>query len=173
MPTASLTDILQHHLSYEISMLLATYLRLEQPQKDDVIKNALIEAFCVHARLLVEFVSNQQGVRAREFTDSQHAPGTNIRPELITKLNTQIAHITFKRTEIEVEKIGPNERFELLVGVLTSLQTFARHLRPEFTATWNSMPWVTFIAPSRFSPQQGATPSTSNHITTQSLTITP
>jgi hypothetical protein len=42
----------EYHLDYEIWMLEQTYTRLRD---DEVIKNAIIESFCVHARNLLEF----------------------------------------------------------------------------------------------------------------------
>ena len=38
--------------------------RITAPHQDQVIVNALIDTFCIHARQLTDFFNNRQGVRA-------------------------------------------------------------------------------------------------------------
>ena len=46
----------EYHLNYEIWMVEETY---KKRHADEVIKNALIESFCVHTRNLFEFFAEQ------------------------------------------------------------------------------------------------------------------
>ena len=91
-----LLEILQDHLPYEIDMLLGTFRKLELGVVDDMVRNALIESFCIHARSLIDFLNNQRGVRASSFTNRSYVPFRDgkIRASVITKLNTQVAHLT-------------------------------------------------------------------------------
>jgi len=50
-----LIQAFEHHLVYEVNMLRNIYLLLLLPVFRDSLANALIESFCVHARVLIEF----------------------------------------------------------------------------------------------------------------------
>ena len=64
---ASLKEIVGHHLHYEVAMLFATYNKLTDGVTDGKIANALIESFCIHARLINDFLGNWgQGVHAKK-----------------------------------------------------------------------------------------------------------
>ena len=53
-----LIEIYNEHLPYEIDMLRSTYIHLTaNPPPVGVVKDALIESFCVHARSLLDFFS--------------------------------------------------------------------------------------------------------------------
>jgi hypothetical protein len=101
--TTILEEIAKKHLPYEIDMLRQTYRKLVEGQvPDEVVGNALIESFCVHARSLLDFFESRPNKRdddyvATDFT-SIFVPRINqsIDPfkTLRTKLNKEIFHLT-------------------------------------------------------------------------------
>jgi hypothetical protein len=111
VPDQILTDIFNEHLPYEIDMLRETY-RLLTPTTPatDVYKNALIEAFCVHARSLLDFFMYRK--RETDVVASNFATGfipqlnDVIEPlkTLKLKLNKQIFHLTKSRKIVEADK---------------------------------------------------------------------
>lgn len=127
-------EILGEHLPYELWMLEETFTRLNQSKTDVVLTNALIEAFCIHARQLLEFFENKQGRKAKEFTGGSYAAAhlgalTKLERD---KLNTQIAHITGKRTADSVDKIDQILRAKFLRALMKEANDFKKQLAPEF-----------------------------------------
>lgn len=57
--TTKLDFFLTVSLPYELWMLDETFKRLNEPLTDQVIANALIESFCIHARQLIDFFENR------------------------------------------------------------------------------------------------------------------
>lgn len=132
-PDATDQEILGHHLPYEFSMLQGTFVVLAKDEHDTIITNALIESFCIHARLLIDFFNNRQGRRANDFTGGTYtATHVGSLTDVKTKLNTQIAHLTGGRTTNSSQKIGPADRGNLLTALESEAQNFAAHLAPEF-----------------------------------------
>jgi hypothetical protein len=130
---ADLKEIFQLHLVYEGGMLAETHARLKARTYDDpVVVNALIESFCIHARGLIDFFNGRKGVKASSFTEPTYKPFPNgqISSGLIQKLNTQIVHLTLKRTT--TDKIDDDDRDELLVGITAELNNFVKHLTKEY-----------------------------------------
>src|SRR5476649_2883387 len=107
-----LIEYLQQHLAYEIEMLNGTYVRIPRVKGNDndaILKNALIESFCLHARALFEFFRKESA--RHEYTEA-HYQFFNRESSFSQKLNTQIAHLVFEgRTTEEEEKIGARDRF--------------------------------------------------------------
>jgi hypothetical protein len=66
-------DILGHHLPYKFEMLQGTHATLAKSVHDTIIYNALMESFCIHARLLIEFFANKQVRKAKEYTGGTYA----------------------------------------------------------------------------------------------------
>ncbi|WP_292631546.1 MULTISPECIES: hypothetical protein [unclassified Novosphingobium] len=126
-------DILGHHLPYEFHMLQGTHAMLANREHDTIIANALIESFCIHARLLIEFFENKQGCKAKDFTDGTYAAAhLELLGHLKTKLNTQIAHLTDKRTTDPNDKITLDDRSKLLAALAKEANNFATCLAPAF-----------------------------------------
>lgn len=132
-------EIVRDHLPYELDMLAGTFAKLEQGAADTIVRNALIESFCIHARSLIDFFNNEQGVHASVFTADSYVPFSQgkIRSVLSEKLNTQIAHLTLRRTSDSARKIDDVARRELLDGLASALRDFTQHLKPEYAALWN------------------------------------
>lgn len=139
---ASTQEILQEHLRYDVDMLEGTFRLLNELIGDVIIGNALNESFCIHARGLIEFLTNHnKGVIAASFTDDQYAPfrSGRVSKALVDKLNTQIAHLTLKRTLDDTEKIGPADRQEIIAKIRLALDEFERHLKPELKVFWTGV----------------------------------
>jgi hypothetical protein len=123
------------HFGYEVGMLTETYKRLATLRiEDPILANALIESFCIHARILIDFFNGRRGVKAKEVTLETYQPfqSGQVRQALTEKLNTQIAHLTLKRTSVASEKIGPDDRKELFDAIMAELQIFMMHLKKEY-----------------------------------------
>lgn len=153
-------DILGHHLPYEFEMLQGTHATLAKSEHNTIISNALIESFCIHARLLIEFFTNKQGRKANEFTGGTYA-ATHVGSlgHVGTKLNTQIAHLTGGRTTDLNDKIGPADRSKLLAALEQEAQNFAKCLAPAFQGMFTPPTQTTLILVS-------GQPSATNHIMT-------
>ena len=135
---AKLVEVIERHLPYEIGMLFSTYKRLEAGEPDHDVRNALIEAFCIHARNLIDFLKGKRkGVRARSVTDG-YTPfaGTKIDRALTKKIEDQIAHLSIGRTSDPNEKIDGRVRSVLLWAIATELVEFQRHLKPQYRTAW-------------------------------------
>jgi hypothetical protein len=132
-----LPEILEIDLSYEVDMLITTFARLEQGGTgDQILNNALIESFCIHARGLIDFFNGAKGSPVQSFVDGNYVafPRGQPRGDLIKKINTQIAHLTSDRRSRD--KIDVADRRELLVVLRAEVQNFSRHLKPEFSSGW-------------------------------------
>ena len=141
--TMTHAELFERVVVYEFWMLIETRNALATGVEDRVIRNALIESFCVHARGLVGFFLDRDGAKASEFTDANYAPFKNgrIAQSLLVKINTQIMHITFSRTTDPGKKIGLADREELFTAVVSELSNFLRHAKPEYQALWGLTPW--------------------------------
>ena len=110
------------HVYYELSMLRYTYGKLLEAEKfialDPTARqkaipymNALIEAFCIHARNLYEFFQStgeSDTLKARKFADGFYRPlpSNTERKRIIKKIHKQIGHLSKKRTSVPAEQIG-------------------------------------------------------------------
>lgn len=134
------TELLHVHVRYEIDMLSGTYQRLKKPIEDHVVGNSLIESFCLHARSLLDFFNNEQGLHASEFTSEKFSAlnpeALGIPNSVCRKLNTQIAHLTKKRVADAKEKIGPEHREQLFQGLTKAIHSFEEHLLPPHRERW-------------------------------------
>jgi hypothetical protein len=134
------------HLPYEIEMLRFAHKMLQEPHHDKMIANSLIECFCIHARNLIDFFyedkpDNAKDAVARHFTDrSSYCPFAGKSPKepgalgrLYAKVNKQITHITYDRTDIDTEKIGPEDRRDLRDLIENEINNFRDHIRTPYT----------------------------------------
>ena len=105
-------DIIENqlkHLGYELDMLVYTFDKLllvehlvERSLQPGQV-NALIEAFCIHARNLDEFFQGSgrgDTLKAETFADNEYTPlaSDKDRKELVRKINKQISHLTQQHT---------------------------------------------------------------------------
>jgi hypothetical protein len=135
------------HVGYELDMLVYTFdkLLLVEPlvtrsfQAGQV--NALIEAFCIHARNLDEFFQcSGQGntLKAATFADSRYKPRPNDkeRKNLLSKISRQISRLTEQRTSVADEKISSADRAMLYSILIAEADNFTRHLQPHLRPAW-------------------------------------
>ena len=90
------------YLDYDVDMLLATGKWLHSNPRGDLISNAVLESFLIHARTLIEFLSREgrgNAVRAPDFFDGEpegsYVP--DVSPFLQTtkdRISTHLAHLT-------------------------------------------------------------------------------
>ena len=132
-------EILGEHLPYELWMLRQTYEKLGSPPAHKVLSNALIESFCIHARLLLEFFENKQGKHAKDFTGGSYQAThlANLTRAERDKLNTQIAHMTGQRTVDSSKKIGHALRVKLITALEREAIEFKNQLSAEVTEMFN------------------------------------
>jgi hypothetical protein len=112
-------EIANQHLPYEINQLRGTFNQLMQIERavfDErdvsrlIVRNALIESFCVHARSLIDFFANRRTKPTDVIAGDFGAFPASLEPEnkplqfIRTKLNKQIFHLTQDRTIIEAEQ---------------------------------------------------------------------
>jgi len=146
----SMTELFERHLLYEVWMLFETRARFVAGVDDTVVRNALIESFCIHARGLIDFFNDKKGAAVSAFTNFAYVPFANgpVPEKLVTKLSTQIAHLTRKRSSDPREKIDQAAREELLLMVSDELRNFRNHLLPEYRSLWpKSLPAAPSEAP--------------------------
>jgi hypothetical protein len=113
----------------------------EHRTDDQVIRNALIESFCIHARNLNEFLlenGRPDTLKATSFADDNYQPPlvTEVRQALFSKINKQISHLTEDRTSSAEDKIGDLQREQMYSVLFDELQRFSQHLNPELRASW-------------------------------------
>jgi hypothetical protein len=138
MRNAKLKEVIEHHLPYEIRMLFETYgLAAAAPLGSSRI--AFVEAFCIHARVLHEFLTGKKGTggRAKEVTVGyQPLAIRRIDPKIIRLLSSHVAHLTLERSTDSGKLIRSDIRNMLLIALADELMELRRHLRPEFRRTW-------------------------------------
>jgi hypothetical protein len=154
---AELHELFERHFLYEVWMLVETRQRLGWAILDDiVVRNALIESFCIHARALNDFFNDKKGAKASWFTLGTYAPSERAADygAAISKLSTQIAHLTQRRTSDLSEKVNQIDREILFVNLIDEARNFRRDLKLEFEALW---PSILELVVTPLQPPKGAT----------------
>ncbi len=140
-----LIEMFTRHLPYEMDMLRVTYLMLSTPGAKlwftEYVLNALIEAFCVHARNLFEFYSatnslKEETVAAQHFTTNYQAFPDGLPGRIIGKLNAQITHLSYNREDDADRKIGSDDRKRIFGLLELEMERFAAHLREPYKSQW-------------------------------------
>jgi hypothetical protein len=131
------------HVKYEVQMLGETRRKLQDRDFNDKwTANALIEAFCVHARNLNEFFVEESWhpdtLKASSFADDSYTlpRRTKRRRALFTKINKQISHLTTKRTSATRHKIDGKQREAMFTLLYADLRNFDQHLKPKLRRKW-------------------------------------
>jgi hypothetical protein len=137
-------EIISVRVPYEIKMMKYAYEELQLPASNSPADWVFIECFCIHVRNLIDFFWEDQPLNskdavARHFTYRCYSPFAGICPQESTqgiygKINKQIAHITYDSTEIEAEKIGPDDRKNLYDIIVKEIHNFWQHIRPPYRA---------------------------------------
>ena len=139
-PSTTPAYLAEHYL-YEVNMLRAAH-GLLASAASQAHANALIESFAVHARNLMDFfLSAARGddAVASHFTASGTFAATATRAipgDLRTRLNKQIAHLTYSRTG--AVKIGIADRQALLQALECDHAAFKQAVAPAFSAAFRN-----------------------------------
>jgi hypothetical protein len=141
---ASLKEIVEYHLHYEVAMLFATYNKLADGVEDGKIANALIESFCIHARALNDFLlSRSYGVHAdRVTTGYKPFARGGISKRDIKKINEQIAHLGKHRTRDPKKQVNRHTRTRMVKALGEELLVLQRHWKRRFVTPWHVVPHV-------------------------------
>jgi hypothetical protein len=128
-------DRFDHHLPYEVDMLVRTYafLRGAKPDTDRLLINVFIESFCVHARVLMEFLE----CHAHKFAIASYRRlSRNDDPEFKqfwVTLNKQVMHLDPEGRHIDPsKKIGRALRLRLNNWLSGELERFKANLKPDY-----------------------------------------
>jgi len=157
-------SIICEHLPYEIDMLRYAYQRLQSSPPETPEYNALIECFSVHARNLLDFfwyLKPKKGDHAiaRHFVDDPaYNPFDGVDPKgrLYGKLNAQIVHLTYNRTDDPAHKIKHEERVCLSRLIEKEIDNFSKHIEAQYRPLWKRKGQK---VSSRHSPQGTTTPN--------------
>jgi polyphosphate kinase len=139
------------HVGYELDMLIYTYdkLLLVQPLVRRAFQagqvNALVEAFCLHARNLDEFFQGSgraDTLNAKTFADSRYRPRPNDqnRKELVSKISKHVSHLTEHRTSVAEETVGTADCAKLYSVLIADAENFTRHIQPHLRPAWSYVP---------------------------------
>jgi hypothetical protein len=100
---------------------------------DGVIKNAIIESFCVHARNLFEFFAEEAPQYAQNYRPFCHI-STSKRKDILAKLNVQISHVKYQgRATNDADKIDEHDRAEMINILSEEIKEFKTHLKPQYS----------------------------------------
>lgn len=150
---------LAEHYVYEINMLRTTYHALNSPRllliSGDTfswcVKNALIEAFSIHARVLLDFYlcnPRNDDVVATDFTVPGATVGSNtagLPSDLKVKINKQVAHLTATREN--TVKIDDSDRQTLFNAIEADHVAFKAAVRPQFSGCFSKETILSFTVP--------------------------
>ena len=144
-------------LPYEISMLRATY-DLARAPKPATEHRAMVEAFLLHARNLIEFFKDKPSCEfdPRMFTAASYQLDKEfVADTVLPRINAQISHLTARRISSEAAMMGPRD-WALIVRALDSeVNRFRNALTAEYREKWSvDPPAVTATSPAEDGPQR-------------------
>lgn len=137
---------LEEHVSYEVVMLNYTFMRLMtlQPStpEEQLDCNAFLESFGVHAKNLVDFLSEQSPENSRNasdyITDFEAPDQTKVKPAL-ARLERQILDVTSLRATDPQEKFNVGDARELYAWIVPAILKFQGQLDPSYRARLNAL----------------------------------
>ncbi|MCK1274429.1 hypothetical protein IVB46_04125 [Bradyrhizobium sp. 61] len=136
-------DYMREHLHYEIEMLRFTHDRLKSISSQ-MLANALMESFVVHARNLMDFFYNQldpkcfsaadflptgdPAAQKASFGDAGKAYGL---------VHNQTLHLGQRRPTLDKDKVGPDERQTLRDAIESQIPAFEAALLSDYKTIWD------------------------------------
>lgn len=124
--------LLVKHFHYEVVMMRATHVLLAGAP-DQLTYNAFHEAFCIHARNLIEFFKNKHDCDPRWYTQpSFKLKKRFIADSALTKIIAQVAHLLIARANADDKKITIDETIEYRNAIEDELQRFLDAMTPEY-----------------------------------------
>jgi hypothetical protein len=142
-------DFFTEHLPYEITLVKETYPLLLTP-RPWAEHNAFIVAFLNSSRLLIEFFKNKTSCDfdPRMFTKATFQLNTRfVRDSILPIINSQIMHLSAKRTKVLDEKIGESLWTEIRDALVEEVTRFERALLPDYQKKWPLKPAQTILIP--------------------------
>ena len=137
---------LEEHLSYEVVMLNYTFMRLLtlQPStpEEQLDRNAFLELFGVHARNLVDFLSEksrEDGRNASDYVPDFEAPDQAGVNQAIFRLEKQILEVTSLRATDPQQKFNVGDARELYAWIVPAILKFQGQLDPSYRARLNAL----------------------------------
>ncbi|QND71267.1 hypothetical protein [Tardiphaga robiniae] len=137
----SATELLGHHLDYEINQLNAALHMLGRvkvpadwkPQSDwqKLLNNSLMESFYLHARILFEFFEKKKGAKLYADTTFKSYSQSEIK-RWVRPLNNQAAHLLEGRTNDDTKKLTDADRVEMANELSDKLERFKKALKPDY-----------------------------------------
>jgi hypothetical protein len=143
-------EFFEEHLIYEITLMREAY-KLALAPKPWAEHNCHIVAFLNASRNLIEFFKNKPSCDfdPRFFTKSTYQLETRfLRDSLLPLINSQISHLTSKRTRVMKDKIGEKLWKEIHEELEAEITRFEKALSKEYEDTWKLKPGPTLaVAP--------------------------
>jgi hypothetical protein len=138
-------DLLSEHLPYEVQMLNFAYNSLCAGPPSQAHINVLLEAFCLHARNLIDFFT-EQSLTPKNYAGAKHYVSAYLafggmaikRDRLYAKINEQIAHLTYKREKKLENKIQGSDMARLKQILDTEIKNFIDSLPSPHRSTWDT-----------------------------------
>jgi len=138
--------MLEEHLPYELDMLEAAsaFLHDEKRDRTDVaVRNAMIEAFWIHARNLIEFLTLRREQRdgatgvasARDFTKKTFSSPDNL-GSIVNDVNDQITHLRYERKTSPQEKLAGWNMDVVRPAILSGIEKFEDSLQEQYKPLW-------------------------------------
>jgi hypothetical protein len=130
---------LEEHLPYELLMLRYTHQQLFAPQHQ-LDFNCYLECFVIHARILYNFLTNEQDARnfkATDFGQSYQPLPHNELSGAMFKLNSQILHFAKCRPNQPEKKFNTARVDKIHKWIEREISRFVKELSPEYRSHWN------------------------------------
>jgi len=146
MTPQSKREVFEVHVAFEVDRLLDTYelllkpdpYRSLAPEIVGTLDDALIVAFCTHARNLLEFFYRKcksKDPASGHFAERSYTPlpEKDVR-DLKRLLNNQINHLGHERTDEDEKKIDSMRRKELVKIIYNEAVRLAKSLKQDYDA---------------------------------------
>src|SRR5262249_50276949 len=124
---------LAEHLPYEAHMLKHAYERLDTCDKPGVDLNVLLEEFCLHARNLKLFLTNDDGIRACDFVPSFKERVGDLGPDF-DLINRSMSHLT--RDRLKGRKFSIEHAKRVYAWITEGIEKFINALGPGQREFW-------------------------------------
>src|SRR5215213_2141554 len=155
---------MKEHLSYEVLMLRYTMSKI-QVLPEGLDWNAYYESFCTHARLLRDFINNDQGqnnFKAKEFIVGFHETIPKPLGNVMSAMNAQVFHPGKSRPSKQEEKVHAGKAREVYDWIEGAMGRFEGRLEEPFKKVWKVAP--RFPKAPTIAMKLAERPSTSNHV---------
>ena len=134
----SLKELFERHLLYEVLMLMGTRECIYAGEAETIKHNALVESFCIHARLLIDFFEGHKPASAETFAEPTYVAFKEgpLAHSIVKRINAQIAHLSLRRTVDPSRKLDHATLEQIFLRLTMEIANFRRHLKPEYRSLW-------------------------------------